>query len=438
MLFSILSFILYACVHCLHRRNTTTQKEPIPDLGLPEGVLRTWAQYAPYMPVARYPPPPLGCALQRHGARWPTKSAGEDYKAAVDKLQSVEEYHDENLDFLKDFKWDFDSDALLPFGADQSYAAGSAAFDRYSHLVGKENVPFIRTAGSTRVVDSASNWTAGFVGASDNTIKAEVNLVIPESGNITLDDSMCPNAGDGDAESDKWLAIYAPPITARLNAGAPGANLTDDDTHNLMTLCPFHSLIERAASPFCALFTNEEFEAYEYFADINKFYGNGYGQELGPVQGVGYVNELLARLTGQPVQDHTQTNRTLDSSPDTFPLDRSFYADFSHDNAMVGIYSALGLFQEPSPLDPKAPDASRKWIVSDMVPFSARMIVEKVECVQHLPAPRKIFVRLLVDDAIQPLKFCGGSNGMCTLSAFVLSQGYARSDGDGDFEKCFA
>ena len=50
-----------------------------------------------------------------------------------------------------------------------------------------------------------------------------------------------------------------------------------------------------------------------------------------------------------------------------------------------------------------------------------------------------MYVRILVNDAVQPLKFCGADdgNGMCELEAFVKSQAYARNNGDGDFEKCF-
>lgn len=159
------------------------------------------------------------------------------------------------------------------------------------------------------------------------------------------------------------------------------------------------------------------------------------------MQGVGYANELLARLTGLPVQDHTQTNRTLDTSPKTFPLDRTFYADFSHDNEMVSIYSALGLFRQyllpEQKLDPANPSPLRTWVTSNLVPFSARMVVEKLQCgEERLPLPKGVFVRVLVNDAVQPLEFCGGVAGLCELHAFVASQGYARHDGEGDFEKC--
>ena len=67
-----------------------------------------------------------------------------------------------------------------------------------------------------------------------------------------------------------------------------------------------------------------------------------------------------------------------------------------------------------------------------MVPFSAQMVTEKVLC------RGKEYVRIFVNDALQPLEVCGAKeDGLCELGAFVESQVYARSDGSGDFEKCF-
>ena len=165
-----------------------------------------------------------------------------------------------------------------------------------------------------------------------------------------------------------------------------------------------------------------------------------YGQALGPVQGVGYINELLARLTGLPVQDNTQTNRTLNSSPITFPLDRTLYADFSHDNEMIAIYAALGLFKQSVPLDPKLLDPGRTWITSHLTPFSGRMVTERLSCLAPTAQTNaNDYVRILVNDALQPLEFCGAKeDGLCELDAFVDSQSYARNDGEGDFEECYA
>jgi hypothetical protein len=217
-----------------------------------------------------------------------------------------------------------------------------------------------------------------------------------------------------------------------------------------MSLCPFESVFRDTLGPFCKLFSNAEFRQFEYSGDLDKYYNTGfvhhksllgtllndshprYGQPFGRVQGVGYVNELIARLTGKPVQDHTQTNHTLTSSPITFPLNRSIYADFSHDNQMIAIYTTIGLFPQVEAPDPSFPDQNRDWIASHLVPFSAQMVTEKVLC------GKREYVRIFVNDALQPLKFCGaGRDGMCELGAFVESQAYARSDGSGDFERCF-
>lgn len=179
-----------------------------------------------------------------------------------------------------------------------------------------------------------------------------------------------------------------------------------------------------------------------------------YGEPLGPVQGVGYINELIARLTGRPVEDHTQHN---DSFP--FPLGRTLYADFTHENLMVAVYSAMGLYNiSDDPLSTKEMDKDRIWVASRMVPFSSRMVTERLACgasrASRTPRAKwigieaseggnngrqdKEYVRVLVNDAVQPLKFCGaGKDGICTLEAFVRSQGYARRNGDGDFKKCY-
>lgn len=104
---------------------------------------------------------------------------------------------------------------------------------------------------------------------------------------------------------------------------------------------------------------------------------------------------------------------------------------------MISIYSALGLFVQPYDLDPTQPDKARTWKDSLMVPFSGRMIVEKLAC--NGSGKQGEYVRVLVNDAIQPLAFCGASgDGMCALTDFVESQSYARNNGEGDWALCFS
>lgn len=57
--------------------------------------------------------------IQRHGARFPTSSAGKNIQSAVAKLKAVKTYRDPRLDFLTHFTYDLGSDDLVAFGAAQ-------------------------------------------------------------------------------------------------------------------------------------------------------------------------------------------------------------------------------------------------------------------------------------------------------------------------------
>ncbi|KAJ7138446.1 phytase [Mycena crocata] len=420
---------------------------------------KSWGVYSPFHANEGYIPPPAGCEisqvniLQRHGARLPSSSQTEDILSGVNKLQSVDVYTDPRLDFLHDFVYPLGEDLLVPLGAMQSFDSGETAFHRYSSLVTRDDIPFVRASGMSRVIETAKNWSAGFTAASGGVYSPPLAVILAEEGNDTLQDNNCPNAASSHREMFQWLGVYGPPITARLNLWAPGANLSNEDIHGLMMLCAFHTVASvpygynagtpLPFSPFCSLFTAEDFEAFEYSSDLDKFYSTGYGGRLGRVQGVGYTNELLARLTRTPVTDHTSTNTTLDADPATFPLDRTVYADFTHDSPLIAVFGTLGLFPTPKLLNTTQPEANRVWRASEIMTFSTRMVVEKLYCkrmVRGLDASHT-FLRILVNEVLQPLEFCGAQTsgpwrGLCHFDAFLESQAYARHDGEGDWEKC--
>lgn len=379
--------------------------------------------------------------LERHGARYPTKTAHKAIKAALKKIQSVKAYTDPRMDFIANFTDELGEDDLVLFGAQESSDAGEQAFERYSFLISDDNIPFVRASSKERVVQSATNWTAGFAAASDQKFAPVLSVIISESGNDTLDDASCPALSASSSPSDQttaWIDTYTTNITAALNAGAPGAKLDAADTQALISLCPFESVANEERSEWCDLFEDlGAFGGYEYWGDLDKYYNTGYGQPLGPVQGVGYINELLARLTNTPVNDSTSTNSTLDSSPITFPLNRTLYADFTHDNLMIAVYAAMGLFPQAVPLNDTSADPDRTWLASQMVPFAARMVTERMECGDV--GGSETFVRVLVNEKVMDMSFCGaGADGACALDAFVESQAFSRNGGDGLWEQCFA
>ncbi|KAK7750813.1 hypothetical protein SLS62_007212 [Diatrype stigma] len=449
-----------------------------------------WGQYSPYFAVAPAPGQlpaavPAECTvtfaqvLSRHGARDPTAGKSQTYAALVDRIHdSVTQYGD-GAAFLRDYKYTLGADELTAFGEQQLVNSGVDFFQRYGHLVeadGEVEAPFIRSAGQNRVVQSAQKWTEGFHrswqeakgNVTTTTTTTPKNgssggddgypydiLVIPEGTeyNNTLSDELCTafeeGPDTGKAAQATWLDAFAPPITDRLNGAVlPGANLSREETIYMMDLCPYETVASpalaagatRRLSPFCDLFTADEWRSYDYHETLGKWYGYGRGSgALGPTRGVGWANELIARLTSQPVADRTSTNATLDGDEATFPLRRRLYADFSHDNDMSSIYAALGLYNQTEPDglpadSRRGPGKTGGFSASWSVPFAARMYVEKMQCGG---GEEEEFVRVLVNDRVIPLQNCGADElGRCRLGKFVESLSFAR--GGGNWDMCFA
>jgi hypothetical protein len=424
-------------------------------------ISRFWGQYSPYFSVASEISAdiPAQCkitfanVLSRHGARDPTASKTTKYSALVDRIHSDSTSYSKDYAFIEDYEYTLGADDLSVFGQLQMVNSGIKYYKRYQSLA-KDTTPFIRSSGGDRVVESALNFTQGFHSAriqdfsSNKTDGYPYSMVIiseDEGYNNTLDHGLCTSFEDGydstigASAQASWAAVFTPNITARLNANLPGVSFTTTETIYMMDLCPFTTVanILGTISPFCSLFTEAEWKAYDYYQTLGKYYGYGAGNPLGPTQGVGFTNELIARLTASPVKDHTSTNSTLDDNATTFPVGGStkLYADFSHDNDMTGIFAALGLYNATKSLSNTTLESAYQangYSSSWTVPFAGRAYIEKLSC----KGEKEELVRVLVNDRVLPLQTCGGDKlGRCRLSKFVESLSFARQGGFWD--QCF-
>ncbi|KAK1994152.1 histidine acid phosphatase [Colletotrichum falcatum] len=410
-----------------------------------------WGPYSPYFsePSEISADTPPGCeitfaqVLSRHGARDPIKVMAAKFKALVTRIHTSVTGYSKEYEFIKTYKYNLGSEQLTPFGQREMVDSGRAFYQRYQALAAKHE-PFVRAAGQERVIDSGRNWMQGFYGSkykAGGGTKEHI-LIIPEAKGVhnTLKHGLCTafeddiHSSSGKSARVVWRNIFTRPITARLNKNLPGIDLTAEETLTFMELCQFNTVVHGTMSQFCNLFTLEEFKDLEYYETLDKYYRFHEGNPLGPTQGVGFTNELIARLTQQPVVDHTSTNSTLNADPATFPLHRKLYADFTHDNDMMGIYGALGLFSKT----PKLSKTERMSVLetkgftsSRLVPFAARMYVEKMRC-----GSSEEMVRVLVNDRVVPLVGCGADKlGRCSLRPFVESLEFARTGGL--WHKCF-
>lgn len=231
-------------------------------------------------------------------------------------------------------------------------------------------------------------------------------------------------------------------------------------------------------SDFCGLFTEDEWAGFENTLDIAYYYDYGYGNPTARAQGrmsikivsslvlthipgIGYLQELLARVTNQYItSSNSSVNSTITNNPTDFPLGRPFYADFSHDDIIVSVMAAMSLdyFREAPSLTQFPPNPKRHFNLAKMTPFGGRLITEVIGCsspnptavhnhrTQYTPtqygynptnATNK-FVRMRLNNGILPLDtirggYClGRTDGLCSLSKFVASQNgsYALSNYD--------
>jgi 3-phytase len=388
--------------------------------------------------------------LSRHGARFPTAKKSRAYAALVDKIhESVRAYRG-SYAFLKDYEYSLGANDLTQFGENQMVDAGIKFYDQYRHLA-RDVVPFVRASGSERVIRSGELFNRGFHGAKsldpharkDQTAPV-INLVIPEGAewNNTLDAGSCPVFEDGPsgAAQTEFLRVFAPSIVEKLTTNLPGVSLTLTEAALFMDLCPFETVAETeeavpsSLSPFCTLFSEVEWQAYDYYQSLGKYYGHGGGNPLGSTQGVGYVNELIARITRSPVTDHTSVNQTLDSTPSTFPLDAVLYADFTHDNSMTSIFDAFGLYNgtkalSTSQVQSAAGEDADGYSSSWTVPFAARAYFELQKCAAA-DGPEEEFVRVLVNDRVVPLHGCQVDGlGRCKKEEWIDGLEFARNGG---------
>lgn len=388
--------------------------------------------------------------LSRHGARYPTNTKTEIYADLISEIQRNATAYHGVYTFLEGFEYSLGAEDLTTFGETQMVDSGSAFYQRYKDLA-KHTVPFIRASGSDRVIASAERFIEGFNNAkkddpispgNDSTPVISV-IISEESGsNNTLDHGSCDQFDPDDHLSEDpqevFLGVFATPIRARVNTNLPGANVSIGAIPYLMDLCSFHTIADTPGaselSPFCSLFTESEWQEYDYYQTLGKYYRYGSGHPLGPTQGVGFANELIARLTSSPVRGHTSINHTLDSDVEYFPLNASMYADFSHDNTMTAIYAALGLYNSTDPLSKtsvQTVEETKGYSTSWTVPFAGRAYIEKMEC----SGEDEPLVRALVNERVVPLHGCEVDDlGRCKLDDFIDGLSFARNDGH--WERC--
>ncbi|KAJ8591500.1 phosphoglycerate mutase-like protein [Rhizopogon salebrosus TDB-379] len=426
-------------------------------------VMRYWGNLSPMYSVESFGLPdaspviPEGCGLNavhllmRHGARYPTSDSGpSQFAAEIHSAASKEGFSvTGDLEFLATWTYKLGAEILTPFGREALFSNGVAFRYRYGELLNAfTDLPVFRTTSEDRMVDSALNFAAGFfdVRTFPTDYHQEITIEADNVNNTLAPYYVCPNSNTedigyfGDTQASKWANVYLQTAQKRLQAMIQGFNLTISDLINMQEMCAYET-VALGFSKFCDLFTEEEWEGYEYFVDLGFWYSDGPGNPTAAAQGLGYVQELVARLTQTPITVwNSSTNSTLDSNNITFPLNQPIYVDASHDTVISSIVTALNFTSlaanGPLPTDHIPPN--RSYIASQIAPFASQLIAQVLSC----PASEKpTHIRFILNDGVMPLQGLHGcmedQNGLCELPSFI--SGIHERIGQIDFaHDCFA
>ncbi|KAJ7225057.1 acid phosphatase [Mycena haematopus] len=387
---------------------------------------------------------PAGCTLQqvhllhRHGARYPTSGAAPAlFAAALHATAATGNLSASGpLAFLNTWTYKLGEEILTPFGRAQLFELGMGFRVKYGDLLkGFTDLPVWRTTSEERMVDSALHFAAGFFGVQEYQNDYHQLIEIEAQGfNSTLAPyDQCPNANNAIAAAGndfiaQWASIYLADAQKRLAPYLEGFDLNANWLLAMQQACAYET-VALGYSAFCDLFTEEEWKGFEYVIDLFFWYNNGPGNPAVAAQGIGWVQELVSRLTQTRITQFASTvNGTIVSSNVTFPLAQPIYVDATHDTVISTIVVAMNFtsLAATGPLPATHIPANRSYIVNQIAPFAANLVGQVLSCrtpaspTPPSPSSPPTHIRWLLNDAVAPLSgIAGCGTSLCEFDTFV-------------------
>ncbi|KAL6454678.1 PHO5 Repressible acid phosphatase [Candida maltosa Xu316] len=350
--------------------------------------------------------------FSRHGERYPSVSVGKNLEAIYKKIQNYNGTFKGELAFLNDGYTYFVPDSELyeketsPKNSQGLYAGttnalrhGAAFRAKYDSLYKINSTLPVFSSNSGRCYETSRYFARGFLGddfEEGKTVKFSIISEDEDSGVNSLTPRYgCPNynSSANSATVKEYNTTYLKDIADRLVKENPGFNITASEISSFVDWCAFETNV-RGSSPFCDIFTNEEFVKASYANDLSNYYSNGPGNNFTKVVGSTLLNASLALL-----KDESNSNQ--------------IWLSFSHDTDLEIFHSALGLVEPSEDLPTDYIPFPNPYVHSSIVPQGARIYTEKLRC------GNDSYVRYIINDAVVPISKCATGPGFsCKLDDF--------------------
>ncbi|KAF9255340.1 phytase [Marasmius fiardii PR-910] len=382
--------------------------------------------------------------LHRHGARYPHSGAYGAPAIFAGRLNKVAKKlkASGDMEFLNEWTYKLGEELLTPFGRQQLYDLGISMRLKYGFLLqdfsDTNTIPVFRTGSQNRILNSALNFALGFFGYPLEGQYQQSIIIEGDGFNNTLAHwrNACPNINhDSASESEphtrgwrvkRWAKKYLKHAIKRLQSQLSGLKLTTEDVYAMQQMCAYET-VAIGYSKFCELFTQEEWEGFDYSHDLLHWYDAGFGSPFAHPQAAGWIQEMIHRLEHKPVTKETNRfsmNFTLDGDIRTFPVNQSLYVDATHEENFISIITALNLtsFAEGGPLPYDHIPKERKFRTSQLSSYASNIQFQLLSC----SGESKPQLRIIVNDGVVPLTGIEGCHsneyGLCPVETFVQAQ----------------
>ncbi|XP_015838212.1 multiple inositol polyphosphate phosphatase 1 [Tribolium castaneum] len=168
------------------------------------------------------------------------------------------------------------------------------------------------------------------------------------------------------------------------------------DVHAMYMTCAFETAWnKRKRSPWCSVFSNDDFKVMEYAEDLKYYWIDGYGHELTYKQACPALTNMI---------EFFQTNESLPKS--------TVY--FTHSGTLLKMLAHLELYKEEKHLlaDDYDKNSDRNWKVSQIDSFGTNLIFILFDC-----QGRKKVLTMHQEDIVR-LQSCPNSD-LCDFDTFI-------------------
>eukprot|EP00727_Mastigamoeba_balamuthi_P013310 m51a1_g8601 hypothetical protein (478) ;mRNA; f:158167-159985 len=387
------------------------------DLSKYFATVRTY-QYSGGRPAAV----PAGCTLagvyyvSRHGSRYPTGGKIEKQGELADFVHKY--------DIKSAFKWmkkwtpEFTQEQegmLSERGAADLNDIGKRFAENYRALLFPytPNAVTTQSTGVPRTAQTAAAFTWGAVGnASEWARRPWVAVSESKKADRVLRFfNACPRFisdvkenKSASSEMGAWLKAAVPGIAKKVEGltGIPAADLVSSNmVPRMWDTCTYEQTV-LGNGRWCALFDAEDAQAFEYAADMDKYYVRGHGVAL--------ANRIAAPLLQSALAYAADAAAAKPGTPRARLM-------FAHAETVLPLKALLGLHRDPAPLLASASyaqRAARLWRTSDICTMAANLAFVVARC----PASGKHLLQLLESES--PVDFPavqGCASHWCPLDA---------------------